>query len=483
MITLIKLLVLLFLSILGYDTINLFLLKTFTNEARELATVIQNEEPLTSYPPAFVFYSIGNKILIIFLTSIAAAVVLILLFKKRHRYEGTRIEQIVSQLKNLNESTKNVDLSINCDNEEIIEEEANYESDNDNNLIDETQSAPSSRNSQDDSKSSEESESDQSQQRNKFLVTKPISTTPVFAMPYTDTVNLFENGTPIEEQKSELSNETQRNYYFSYRLNEPRQLFFKDSLQMKNLFPEADNGILRNCECNIDKFQERLEEVECNLRTTKEVTILWRNRIEQTEEELLELQQQIHAIVLEKTFSKLSYLEENKRNKKELEDYPFIFPNLGSFKSLQSISDIIEETKKQASLLTMTIPKHLTMSAERLRVLLRDSERHKVEEEEEQEGEKPFTRIEASVDETPVNSQDVSYCSTISSEADLRIKEQISDSCNQNNITPVEVTELTVYWRKEGFSLYSAITVRCTLLQTDIVQWWGCGNVVQACGD
>lgn len=32
----------------------------------------------------------------------------------------------------------------------------------------------------------------------------------------------------------------------------------------------------------------------------------------------------------------------------------------------------------QASLLTMTIPKHLTMSAERLRVLLRDSERHKV---------------------------------------------------------------------------------------------------------
>lgn len=142
-----------------------------------------------------------------------------------------------------------MDLSINCDNEEIIEEEANYESDNDNNLIDETQSAPSSRNSQDDSKSSEESESDQSQQRNKFLVTKPISTTPVFAMPYTDTVNLFENGTPIEEQKSELSNETQRNYYFSYRLNEPRQLFFKDSLQMKNLFPEADNGILRNCEC------------------------------------------------------------------------------------------------------------------------------------------------------------------------------------------------------------------------------------------
>uniref|UniRef100_A0A224XAS0 Uncharacterized protein n=1 Tax=Panstrongylus lignarius TaxID=156445 RepID=A0A224XAS0_9HEMI len=404
MITLIKLLVLLFLSVLGYDTLNLFLQRTYNNEDRDLATVTKTEEPNLSYTPLYENYSIGNKNLLIFIISLGVIALIFLLFRKRHREEGTRIAEIVSQLKTISECSKTLDkLNLNYENKNDLIDEINNDHQNEYNFSEEIHSAITSRNpSPDGSKSSDDSDIEQLQQRNKFLVSKSKSATPVFVLP-NENFNLFEDINDLGEQKISLANNTQENYFFNYEsFNNPRHLFYSESMPMKYMLPEMNNQVTRNCDCNITQFEERLEEVECNLRSTREVTILWRNRIEQTEEELLELQQQINAMLLEITHSKIRTLD-GKRNRNELLDYSLLFPSLGAFKPLQIISDLIEETKKQ----------------------MEEEQRHEKE------------KVEASAEEASKFSQKIGGCLIISNENIVK-EEKLSDANNQNVISATE---------------------------------------------
>ncbi|XP_014245599.1 uncharacterized protein LOC106664407 isoform X2 [Cimex lectularius] len=124
---------------------------------------------------------------------------------------------------------------------------------------------------------------------------------------------------PKEEEKVSLSDNGKQNIVIidSYK-NEYAGLVeishsasTQSTISNANLINEANpyqpvlsemKDLENSCQCNIDKFEERLEAVESNLKSTETVTKQWGKRIEQAEQELINLHRQMYTILSKAQF-------------------------------------------------------------------------------------------------------------------------------------------------------------------------------------
>ncbi|KAK9500047.1 hypothetical protein O3M35_001389 [Rhynocoris fuscipes] len=284
MITLIKLLVILFCSLLSYDTINLFLQSHNTNVGHQLGKCELDED-----------VRLGNITWDFWAVCLGITAAIIYLYKV-----CTRSRPAEYFLGNLQNATEN----IKCNSTKNLIKKSCKK--NKNKIVN---IGNSKKKSSSDDKVKIERSSDIKDILLDKILTEQIQAEILKELQdfgkddsiniYNELTNKRNSPTASNQQRISIDNDPRGRLIINYAQIEPNPTFQTECMPFSFILPESvqqtNNALQPNsryCDCNFSQLEERLESVEKGLKSTEKFTVLWRNRIEQTEEELLELQEQ-----------------------------------------------------------------------------------------------------------------------------------------------------------------------------------------------